>query len=274
MFSAAEQQAKTAADDFRRVHGLGVQPLGDLAALIEQTTGYDVAVLEADSDEHGLTMRDPSRRRAFIGIASTRNPMRQRSTLAHELAHLVFDDEAEDLGLRSPEEIRADAFARHFLIPVEGVCDFLDDRTWEGETMLTLSEVVQRFLVSPAIAAIAMRDAKVITAEVAAIWMRIGTPELATRFGWSDFYSALQDDSSRLRAPQGLVSRAIVGYEAGVVSAQTIATLRGVSAETVQTELSAIGIIPRKLNTSEFEVDELPDVEIDLSGLEDEDLSL
>src|SRR5690625_1333285 len=61
----AELQGKRAAEAFREEHHLGVQPLGDLVALIEQTTGHDVAVLDAGPHEHGLTMRDPSRDAVF-----------------------------------------------------------------------------------------------------------------------------------------------------------------------------------------------------------------
>jgi len=272
MPSSAEHQARLAAGEFRRQHRLGEQPLGDLVALIEQTTGHDVAVLDADADEHGLTMRDPARGRAFIGVARSRNPMRQRSTLAHELGHLIFEDQSEDLGLRSQEEIRADAFARHLLVPVQGVRDLLGsvDDASERE----LSTVVERFLVSPALAAIAMRDAGYITPAVASDWMKsLHTPQLATKFGWSDFYATLQDDADRLRAPQGLVTRAISGYAAGVVGAQTIATLRGVPVETVEAELAEVGIRPAAPDTSEFELDELPDVDVDLSGLDGDDSS-
>lgn len=268
MTFSSEQQAKQAADEFRRVHRLGVQPLGDLVALIEQTTGHDVAILDVDPDEHGLTMRDPVRGKVFIGVARSRNPMRQRSTLAHELAHIEFQDWLEDLGERSSEEIRADAFARHLLVPAEGVQEFLGD-TREA-TEASLADVVQRFLVSPAIAAIAMRDTGYVIPEVATAWMRIRTPQLATRFGWSDYYATLQDDSNRLRAPQGLVSRAIAGYAEGVLSAQAIATLRGVAAERVIAELDEIGISPKVLDANEFDLDVLPDVEVDLSGLEDD----
>lgn len=271
MASSAEQQAKQAADSFRQDHRLGVQPLGDLVTLIEQTTGHDVAILDADPNEHGLTMRDPARDKVFIGIARSRNPMRQRSTLAHELAHLIFQDCSEDLGERSPEEIRADAFARHLLVPLEGVKEFLG--TTENVSEAALSDVVQRFLVSPAIAAIALRDAGYVSPCIASEWMRIHTPQLATRFGWSDHYATLQDDSNRLRAPQGLVSRAIAGYAEGVVSAQAIATLRGVAAERVVTELEEIGISPKIFDETDFELDELPDIEVDLCGLQDEDSS-
>ncbi|MGO2932639.1 ImmA/IrrE family metallo-endopeptidase [Microbacterium sp.] len=216
-------------------------------------------------------MRDPARGRAFIGVARSRNPMRQRSTLAHELAHLVFDDRSEQLGERSPEEIRADAFARHLLIPMEGVRDLLGGTQEVSES--TLSDVVQRFLVSPALAAIAMRDADYITPKAASNWQKTRTLQLATRFGWTDYYAALQDDSNRSRAPQGLVSRAIAGYAAGVVGPQVIATLRGVSADTVVAELTEIGVVPRVPTASEFELDELPDVVVDLSCLDDDDTS-
>lgn len=265
--SSSEHQAKAAADKFRHDHQLGIQPLGDLVALIEQTTGHEVAVLDAEPDEHGLTMYDPARHRAFIGVARTPHPMRQRSTLAHELAHLIFDDQPDQLSERSPEERRADAFARHLLIPVEGVRGVLQEGSHDEEA--ALSDVVQRFLVSPAIAAIAMRDAGFIDPALATAWRSMGTRYLATRFGWSDFYATLQDDSRRLRAPQGLVSRAVAGYEAGVVSAEAIATLRGVPVETVREDLASIGITPRTIDATTFDVDELPDVEVDLTDLED-----
>lgn len=269
MAVSVEQEARSAAERFRQEHRLGVQPLGDLVALIEQATGHDVAILDAENDEHGLTMRDPASGRVFIGAARTTRPMRQRSTLAHELAHIVFDDWAEEVGERSREEIRADAFARHFLAPMAGVKEFLG--TVEDANEATLSAVMQSFLVSPAIASIVLRDAGYIDQTTAQTWMRLHTPQLATRFGWRDHYTSLQNDANRLRAPQGLLARAITGYVEGVVSAQAIATLRGASVDAVVTELAEAGIAPKPLDYATFELDELPTVEVDLSGLEDEE---
>lgn len=268
MTSSTEEVAKTAADRFRKDNGLGVQPLGDLVALIEHSTGCDVAVLDVASDEHGLTMRDPVRDRVFIGVARTSNPMRQRSTLAHELAHIVFDDDVEEFGVRSPLETRADAFARHLLIPIEGLQGFVGNRE-AGEVVL--SEVVQRYAVSPAIAAIAMREAGLVSTDTASAWMKLTTPYLATKYGWVDAYTAMQDESNRLRAPQRLLSRAIAGYLAGVVSAQAIATLRGVPEDVVLSELSSVGIVPPDMDPGEFELEDLPDVEVDLSVLDGAD---
>jgi Zn-dependent peptidase ImmA (M78 family) len=265
-----EQQGQEAAADFRREHHLENQPLGDLAALIEQTTGIDVAVLDVGPDEHGLAMRDAERDVTFIAVARTRNPMRQRSSLAHELAHVLFEDwvegEARDYSARTPDEQRADAFARHLLVPTDGLAAFLGAR--DAVTEADLSAVVQRFLISPAIAAIALHGGGYIDTATKCEWMKLVTPRLATRFGWTDQYQTLQNDSDRPRAPRRLLARAIAGYQEGVVSAQTVATLRGVSAETVTEELAEAGITPQEPATPWLLARDLPSVVVDLSDLE------
>lgn len=266
----AEAEGRAAAAQFRREHHLGVQPLGDLVAVIEQAAGVDVAVLEVGPDEHGLTMRDPRRNAVFIGVARTRNPMRQRSTLAHELGHVLFGDWADngavEWGNCTPEEIRADSFARHLLVPVDGVREFLGSRG--SITPSTLSAVVQRFLVSPAIAAIALHQAGYIGAETKQKWMALSAPQLASRFGWSDQYQALQADSDRRRAPQRLLTRVITGYVEGVLPAQAIATLRGIAREAVEAELREAGIEPTDQPVAWADASDLPDVDVDLDALD------
>ncbi|MFI7542917.1 ImmA/IrrE family metallo-endopeptidase [Actinoplanes sp. NPDC049599] len=267
-----EVDGSIAAARFRQDHRLGGQPLGDLVALIEQTTGIDVAVLDVGPDEHGLTMRDPKRDTVFIGVARSRKPMRQRSTLAHELGHVQFGDWAPDAGNwsdRSPAEIRADAFARHLLLPADGLLELLGDRRRASES--TLSAVVQRFLVSPAIAAIAMHQAGYINPTTKQEWMALSTPQLAVRFGWSDQYHALQADANQRRAPQRLLARSVRGYREGVLSAQAIGTLRGIAPEAVEAELRAAGIVPAEHPIAWAEAAQLPDAQVDLTAL-DEDL--
>ncbi len=265
-----ERQALKASREFREAHGLGVQPLGDLVELIEQTTRCDVAILNAEKDEHGLTMRDPARDTIYIGVACSRNPMRQRSTLAHELGHFVFGDwtQASEFERRPPEEIRADAFARHLLVPTEGVREFLGSIE---VTEADLSAVVQRFLVSPEIAAIAIHDAGRISKATKDKWMQLRTPQLATKYGWMDHYGALQEDSTRLRAPQGLLKRAIAGYVEGVVTAQTIATLRGIPVNETVAELAAAGVFPIEREITDMDTNDLPPVDVDLSELDEGD---
>lgn len=266
----AEASGKAAAREFRSKHRLGDQPLGDLVSLIEQSTGIDVAVLKTGPDEHGLAMRDPERGAVFIGVARTTNPMRQRSTLAHELGHVLFEDWTDpsdsDWAVRTEEEVRADAFARHLLVPLSGVRRFVGQQRID---QAVLSAVVQRFLVSPAIASIAMRDAHLIEEATKTAWMSLTTPTLAARYGWSDQYRVLQDESNRTRSPQRLVARAVEGYLAGVVSIQTLATLRGVSAQVVEEELGQAGLFPGGLATRWAAPGDLPPAEVDLSELEE-----
>jgi Zn-dependent peptidase ImmA (M78 family) len=269
-----EAEGSAAAAQFRRDHRLGVQPLGDLVAVIEQATGIDVAVLDAGPDEHGLTMRDPRRGTVFIGVARTLNPMRQRSTLAHELGHVQFEDwvpaDAGNWSDRSPAESRADTFARHLLLPEDGLREFLAGR---GPVVRsTLSAVVQRFLVSPAIAAIAFHQAGYIDEATKTDWMTLSTPQLAVRFGWNDQYQALQADSNRRRAPQRLLARAIKGYAEGVVSGQAIATLRRIPREAAEAELREAGVVPAQVPVDWADPADLPDVEVNWAAL-DEDLN-
>lgn len=272
MILSAETEGRTAAARFRQEHHLGLQPLGDLVAVIEQTTRIDVAVLDVGPDEHGLTMRDPARGAVFIGVARTPNPMRQRSTLAHELGHVLFEDWADDgtsnLSERSPAEIRADAFARHLLVPVEGLREFLGDRKFV--TQPTLSAVVQRFLVSPRIAAIALHQANYIDDDTKQDWMALTAPQLASRFGWSDQYRALQADSDQRRAPQQLLARAIRGYAEAVLPAQAIATLRGITLEAAEADLHEAGVVPTEQAIAWAAPAELPNVYVDLAALEED----
>ena len=275
---SAEAEGRAAAEHFRREHRLGMQPLGDLVAIIEQTTSIDVAVLDVGPDEHGLTMRDPLRGIVFIGVARTRNPMRQRSTLAHELGHVLFEDwvpdNASDWSERKPAEIRADAFARHLLVPLDDLREFVEPRARRTSvTQADLSAVVQRFLVSPAIAAIALCQAGYLDNATKSEWKSVSTPRLAGRFGWSDQYHALQADSDRQRAPQRLLARAISGYAEGVLSAQTIATLRGIPLEVAEAELREAGIEPPEHPIAWTDSADLPDVRVDLQELDD-DLNL
>lgn len=267
---SAEAEGSELAAGFRREHHLGEQPLGDLVAVIEQMTGIDVAVLDAGPDEHGMAVRDPARGTVFIGVARTRNPMRQRSTLAHELGHVLSGDWAgSDAGSwsdRSPPEIRADSFARHLLAPVDGLRGFLGTR--RPASLAVLSTVVQRFLVSPQIAAIALEQAGYIDEAAKRDWMALSAPHLAARFGWSDQYQALQADSDRRRAPQRLLARAIAGYAEGVLPAQAIATLRGMPLGTVLAELEEAGVIPAERPVAWADPADLPDVHVDLAALD------
>lgn len=268
-----EDQGRARAEAFRQEHRLGHVPLPDLVSLIELTQDVDVAVLDAEPDEHGMTMRDPVREVVVVAVARTRSPMRQRSSLAHELGHVLFGDfgfsAAGDWDKRRPEEIRADAFARHLLVPLKGLDDVLTDRNTAGPDLIVrsatgelvqvevkeyrgreqaslaaLSTLVQRFKASPSLVSIQLNKAGLISSPQKNEWMALSTRTLASRFGWSDLYEGWQEESASRRAPQRLLSRAIQGYVANVVSLQAVARLRGLPVEQIAAEFQDAGIRP------------------------------
>jgi Zn-dependent peptidase ImmA (M78 family) len=272
----SEEEAATAAERFRENNGLGIAPIADLIALIEQAERIGVTVLPvADDNEHGLTMVDPDRGATIVAVATSERPMRWRSNLAHELGHLVFHDhvagEPASLAEKTPAEERARAFARHLLLPAAAVSRFVAQiRTFD---LAALSDLVQRFQVSPAIAAVQLRDGGHIDDERCQEWSKIGTPRLAAEFGWADHYRALQALSATRRAPQRLLARATSGYLKGVVSLETLAGIRGITAPEIASELEAAGLTPDSLDGTTPPADVVSDEPgefIDLSWLDDE----
>ncbi|MFE6922635.1 ImmA/IrrE family metallo-endopeptidase [Nocardia sp. NPDC057663] len=267
----AESDGRVAAEKFRADYSLGSQPVGDLVTLIEQTVGADVAVLDAEVDQHGMTMRRSENSHIFIAVARSRNPMRQRSTLAHELGHVVFGDwaTAPIVDSASPAESRANVFARHLLVPQEGLREFLGTRP--EVDLAALSNVVQWFQVSPQIAAIALEQAGRIDPTTKTSFMEQTAPQLAARYGWSDRYHAMQRESDRRRAPQRLLTRAISGWLQGVVPIEMLATLRGLDVVALQEELADAGVTPVEVVPVWANGSELPHVEVDLTGLDELD---
>lgn len=236
-----ERRAQRSAGQFRSDHKLGAAPIKDVFELVHTSCGVDVMSVEADETEHGLTMVDPETGRTVIAVATTSHPMRLRSSVAHELGHIVAGDLDHEVvlkpGERSDEEIRADAFARHLLLPLSAVTRRLATQT---VTMQDLSDLVQEYEVSPHIAAIQLREAGLIDPSLCTDWGRLATPSLAARFGWLSQYKALVADSRTPRAPQSLMSRAVEGFRQGLVDIHEIARWYGQDPEALRAELGDV----------------------------------
>lgn len=268
---SAESKGRSAAERFRVEHHLGNQPLGDLASLVEMLPEVDVAVFDsADTGSHGMTSTDPETGVTIIAVRATERPMRLRSSLAHELGHFVMKDSVPadgDWPDRSHEEIRADSFARHLLLPVTAIIDHLGDAKSAAEvTAETVSVLCQTFQVSSDIATIQLCNSGHIPVKQKLDWLRdpqITTPKLAAKFGWIPAYRSMQEQSKMLRPPQSLLARAIRGYEQGLVSIEHVARVRGVTVLEMQKELEEAGISPASLEA--HEASELPPQ--DVSGI-------
>lgn len=232
-----EDQARERAQQFREENELGDRPIKDVFELVHTTLGIDVLSIEAAETEHGLTMVDPMTHRVVIAVATTEHPMRLRSSVAHEVGHVLANDLTRDIdltpGRRSPAEIQADAFARHLLLPSSAVAEFK-----AGEVDLKdVSDLVQEFGVSPQIAAIQLRQAKAISNDECSTFSGFSAGRLATRYGWRNQYDAMATDSARPRAPQSLMARAAEGYRRGVLDANELARWYGTTPDTVREDL-------------------------------------
>jgi hypothetical protein len=62
-----------------------------------------------------------------------------------------------------------------------------------------------------------------------------------------------------------LLARAIKGYADGVLSAQAIATLRGIALENAEAELQEAGVVPTERRVTWADPTELPEVSVDLA---------
>lgn len=244
---SAESEGRTAAERYRKEHHLGTQPLGDLIALIDQVDGIDVAIIKSPADDaHGLAVRDPNTNTTMLIATITPNPMRLRSTIAHELAHHLFGDktpEGDNWQVRTHEESRADAFARHLMLPLAALPDVLDAPDPSrpvGES--DVSALVQRFAVSPQMAVIQLRGARYISDQQKNEWMNLTAPRLSTRYGWGNLYAVWKADSESIRPPQRLLARSIDGYTQGLVSIDTIARLEDTSTDDAESALVEAGL--------------------------------
>lgn len=259
---SAENEGRAAAEQYRRRHHLGSQALGDLVALIDLVEGIDVAVIKSPAyDSHGLTVRDPHTGTSMLIVVATPHATRLRSTIAHELAHHVFDDAADpndDPAERTHEEMRADAFARHLLLPLDALPTLLGPP--DQSRLITerdASALVQRFAISPAMAAIQLRQARYISEQHKSELMALTAPRLATRFGWSNQYAIWQADAQAIRPPQRLLARANDGYTQGLVSVETIARLEDIDPGTAKAQLVEAGLVVAPPPVERVQIDDM-----------------
>lgn len=124
----AIQQGQRLAEEERRRLGLGSAPLPDLAELLE-AQGVRTGLVDLPEDVSGLTLSD---RKVGLFVVANRvhHYLRRRFSFAHEFAHVVVDRERFGLISRASErddlvEVRANAFAANFLMPEDGVRQFV-----------------------------------------------------------------------------------------------------------------------------------------------------
>jgi Zn-dependent peptidase ImmA (M78 family)/transcriptional regulator with XRE-family HTH domain len=149
-WDAIQQGQRVAADERQRL-GLGVAPINDLVEMLE-SQGVRTGVVTLPDNISGLTMAD-AKVGVFVVINGDHSVLRRRFSVAHEYAHVLIDRDRSGAISRAENrtdllEVRANAFAAEFLMPAEGVIQFVQALGKGGASRAQMSvfdetEVVQ-----------------------------------------------------------------------------------------------------------------------------------
>jgi Zn-dependent peptidase ImmA (M78 family)/DNA-binding XRE family transcriptional regulator len=124
----AIQSGTHAAIEERRRLGLGSGPLSDLPSLLE-SQGIRTGLIDMPDGVSGLMIAESSVG-SLVVVNRKHPPVRQRFSWCHEYAHILLDRAKQGHISREAErteliEVRANVFAANFLMPEEGVRQFM-----------------------------------------------------------------------------------------------------------------------------------------------------
>nr|PZN18144.1 MAG: hypothetical protein DIU75_17705 [Mycolicibacterium hassiacum] len=245
-----EQGRQLAAWALDRARKAGADPshTRDLADLIEDVFGIDVAISELPNGFDGLAY---SRKQSWLILVGTSAvPSRQRFTLAHELGHVLAGD---DQGLlmdadiydarhrKHSSEIRANAFATAFLLPQELLEAEASGLEWTEEAFAGL---VVRWWVSPSALAWRLHNLGLLSMELCARFRRMTTEQAALLVGELGAFTEWIDAASRPRLPQLLLRDAFKAYLDGNATLRPFANLIGVDSDVIRRALEQAGEEP------------------------------
>lgn len=207
----------------------------NLANVIEEVFGADIAIVELGSGFDGLATS--SEHVKLIVLATSHMPTRQRFTLAHELAHLLADDD-QDVHLdrdvydkaqaRDPSEMRANAFAASFLMPEDTL------RAAVGATGLTdatFAALACDLVVTPSALAYRLLQLRLIDAGTCDRFKSLTAAKAAHTAGRGESFAHLVTEAARPRPPGLLVRDTYTAYEAGAATLRPYANLLGVDVD-------------------------------------------
>jgi Zn-dependent peptidase ImmA (M78 family)/DNA-binding XRE family transcriptional regulator len=223
---------------------LGDEPLPDLLELLEEHLGVDVALEPLPDGVEGLCIRLEDFSLALVRSQPVAG--RERFTLAHELGHLLAGDARplhldEQLFGQGLEEMRANAFAAHFLMPRTGLEKRIRGRRVDGQVVC---ELQYAFGVSLEALLWHLRNLRLIDEQTQRELQAAGPKALALRHGYLTEWEASYRASPRSRPPARLLRRAMEAYVRGLVGLEVLADLLGREPDDLRRELEEAGIGP------------------------------
>jgi Zn-dependent peptidase ImmA (M78 family)/DNA-binding XRE family transcriptional regulator len=227
--TSAIDQGKWLAERVRREWSLGDDPIPpNLFSLIEDLSGLAIALEPLHEQVAGLCARVGTVAIALIDSSVVFG--RQRFTAVHELAHYLIGDgdqliiDERILGGRTTVEIRANAFAAHFLMPAKSVVRYLRGRDVEPEAIVEL-----QFTFGVSLDALLWH---LFNLDLISDYRRrqlhdIGAKALASRHGYGSDWHRLELERDTRRPPRQLYQRAIDAYARGLIGIEPVADLLG-----------------------------------------------
>ncbi|MEU9002523.1 XRE family transcriptional regulator [Streptomyces sp. NPDC048551] len=238
----AAQGEALAKSALRAVERQGQLTQNGLPELIETVFGADVAVEPLGDGFDGLAAMGQGAK--LILLSTTSNPARQRFTLAHELGHLLADDD-QDVHLdrdifdraqkNDPSEQRANAFASAFLLPEQSLREAVGAARLTRESFGTLC---CDFMVSPETLAYRLLKLRVIDAGGCDYYKRMTVREAAAIAGRVEELNQRVAASEEKRLPGLVVRDTRAAYEAGKATLRPYASLLGVDVDELRDQLA------------------------------------
>lgn len=254
-FSPTTMDATRAGEELathvRSVLGLGTQPVGDLDVLIEQWFSIAVVGLPLGDGEDvlsGMSVSNEALRAAVINTSMW--PTRQRFTLAHELAHILLDDTADDYHLDTssvmfgddPAEVRANAFAAELLAPRAALESWASAA--ESVTESVFAHLLFTFRVSMPVLAIRLHKLGLIDDTTRDNYRRMSPATLAYRYNHASTYHEMSEDRGGVRPPTRLYERALAAYCDARIGIGPVAAIVGRDESDLRDELAQGGLSP------------------------------
>jgi Zn-dependent peptidase ImmA (M78 family)/transcriptional regulator with XRE-family HTH domain len=245
---SVQERGEAAAGWARETLGLGYAPVADLVSVVEHLTGVDVGTMPLPEKVPGICVTDPDRATSIILVNSDDVAERQRFTLAHELAHVLFGDathvDAVD-GERTPQEVLCDEFARNLLIPRAGVAAWLA-RTGTvvsraGIDERTMALLARHFGASPDVTRIQLDRMGLLAGRLRDAGLPSGR-RWAYRYGWGPQFDTDQAAAGQARVPRRLLDRSVEAYRQGKLGIAALAKLQDRSVAQLEQALKEAGV--------------------------------
>lgn len=220
----------------------------DLAAVVEQVFGVDVAVVDLGVGFDGLAASSDDVR--LIVLSTSQVPWRQRFTLAHELGHLLAGDDHgvhldEDVFAkeqqRDTSEMRANAFAASFLMPADVLAAAVGQH---GLAESGFAALACELMVSPSTLAFRLLNQRLIDAGACDRFKSMNGAKAAQLAGKTAEWAQHVARATASRPPGLLLRDTYAAYESGAATLRPYANLLGVDVDELRDALEAEAGVP------------------------------